>query len=990
MLINFKTEYNFLKSAATIDKIIDYAVKHRIKHIGICDYGSTFSNFKFYNMCIENDIKPIIGVEFNIEDQEYLMYAKNFNGIIRLNELTTQYKTYSKIKFNAKELDLIVVIGRGQVSKKILKHQESQEIKYINQIFDHVYFGLFSNVNDPVNYERFIHIKETGLKPLLIDPIMYIDDEDYETFITLNAISQSKKYLELNRQKAFYKHFQLKKYLDLNFKDFEYNQEFINLIDIKYPNKKTTPPKYPYLKENVSAYDYLTALCQVGLNRRLNNQVTQEYKTRLMYELGVIDKMGYSDYFLIMWDIVLYAKKNNIYVGPGRGSAAGSLVSYTLGITDMDPVYYNFLFERFLNPERVSMPDIDVDFEDSGRNQISEYIFNRFGHDHACKIATISKLQPRSAYRDVAKVFDVEPNKIDYIAKLLVQYPPIPFKEQIKTNKKIQSEMINSDKLKLVFDIVNKVEGLPRQTSIHASGIIISERKITDYTAVDIDSVSLSEAHDLEAMGLLKFDILSLSNLTFLHRIVDKINETHQKFTLNDIKLNDQATFKILSEGKTLGIFQVESTGMRSTIMHIKPNRFEDIANCIALYRPGPREFIPTYAKMQGKFIAKNKIDKLLIESNGIILYQEQIILIAVEMAGFSLGQADVLRRAISKKDENLINSVEDDFIKRGVARGYSETYVRDTFKLIAKFANYGFNKAHAYSYSMIVYQMAYLKAHYSQTFYAELFYYNFKSSKRDEFLNELKNQNIELLQPSILYSDFEVSIEKNALRMGLITIDGIGNEICRQIIVNRQYIDPNSSFEETISKIFDGIKINKTQIERLIDAGCFSDFEYNNKTLKTNIPKFLSSDILDILNIMSSSMNIKLEEEYTFLELATMEKKALGINIRYKYFNTIKTEFERRINQSLLTIDELVDEHNINKIDMTKLCVFKIRQLKEIKTKKNDEMAFITIESEKVYEMTAFPKIYGEFKNIINDKLGANVVGLVKIEGGSLYLQKL
>lgn len=988
MYINFKSEYNFLQSAVTIEKIIEYAKEKNLTHVGICDQATTFANFKFYKACIKANIKPIIGTEFTINGQTYLLYARNYEGIKRLNFLTSSFIRNGYIKFNDSEENLIIVIERGTVAKAILENKKSKELERLKSVFQHIFFGILSNLNDPINYERFIHIKDIGLKPLLVDPIKYISNDDYDVFVTLNAIHENKKFTELNKNKQYYKQFQVKEYNDLNFDEFRYNSEFFDLIDIIYPDKVTTPPRYPFLKEGVSSSVYLTELCKRGVNKRLNNDVPKLYKDRLMYELDVIIQMGYADYFLIVWDIVLFAKNKDIYIGPGRGSAAGSLVSYALGITEIDPVQNDLIFERFLNPERISMPDIDMDFEDIRRNEIVEYIIQRFGDEHVCKIATITKFLAKSAFRDVAKVWDIEPNKIEYIAKELNFFKT--FKENVMGNKKIQSELITNHKLKIVFEIITAIEGMPRQTSIHAAGVVITDQHINNYTAIDFDHVTLAEASELEEMGLLKFDILALSNLTFIHRIVNKINEMHHPFSLKDIPSEDKKALQILKEGRTIGIFQMESAGMRSTVMQVAPSSFRDIANVLSLYRPGPKEFIGDYVKNKETFKVKTEIDEIIKDSNGIIIYQEQIILIAQKMAGYTLGQADVLRRAISKKDFDTLNNLGDDFIERGVDLGYDKDYVTRTFELISRFANYGFNKAHAYSYATIVYQMSYLKAHYPDLFYAELFYYNFKSSKRDDFLLELKKQKIKLLAPSVLYSDLEVSVEPNAIRMGLLTIDGIGVEIANKIVANRQYINLEEKFEQIMLKLFEDIKISQAQIERLIDAGCFDDFNYTHNTLKHNLHKILAKDALEVLSIMNANLEFDEYEEINFDELSRLEKKALGININYLYFETIKKELEKKINQKLFTLDQMLTEGMGLKIDITRLCIFKIISIKEITTKKGQKMAFLTVQSEQIYEVTIFPRVYGEKKEIIQQNVGNNVVALVKCENESFYLQKI
>ncbi len=989
MYINFKTEYNFLASYAKIDDIIKYAKDNKLDTIGICDVESTYGNIKFLTACSENNIKPIVGCEFFQAGQSYLLYAKNNEGLRRINELQTMRNKDGSFSFNEVEKDLILVIGRGSISVDVIQNQNIDKLAKLNTIFDDVYFGVYSNLNDAKNMRLIQTLENLSCKMLLIDEIRYLKDSDLNAYITLDAIKQNKKFKELKQNKVYYEKKKIKKYDNLKEYFNSNHMEFKSKIDVSLPEKKLKPPKYPFLKDGVSASEFLKSLCYKGLSKRLNNVAKENYYQRLEYELSVIHEMGFDDYFLIMWDIILYAKTNNIFVGPGRGSAAGSLVSYSLGITDLDPVASNLIFERFLNPERISMPDIDVDFEDVNRNEIVKYMIERFGSEHVVQIATFTKFQAKSAFRDVAKVWGIDNVIIDSIAKVLD--PRISFRDNTISNRKIQSELIKNLELKMVLDIVSQIEQLPRQTSIHAAGVIISEDDITNYCSYSHDNVSEAEAKDLESLGLLKFDILSLAYLTFLHTIIEKINLSGDPLKLYDIKYNDPDVLKMIADGKTIGIFQLESQGMRQTLRQIQPNNLKEVANSLSLYRPGPREFIKDYVKNKKTFKVKHEIDEILKDSYGIIVYQEQIIQIACEMANYSLGKADILRRSIAKKDKETLDSLREDFIKSSVENDYDQKYAAATYDLIVKFCNYGFNKAHAYCYSMIAYQLSYLKYHYSDIFYEELFYYSYTTSnKRDEFLAELERQNVDLLPPSILKSDVEVSIENGNLRMGFLVIDGLGRDTAKQIIYNRQSLSEKPTLEQTVIQVFKDIAISDSQINKMVDAGCFDDFDYNHNTLKHSIINLVGSDAELIMTLMGDSYNIVIKEDSSFEELSTLEKKAIGINLKYKYFDKIKENYEHKINRPLYSVDKIISMQLPSSPYQTYYSLFKIKSFKEITTKTGKKMCFLTIESEQIYEMTVFNDVYETSREIIENKVGQFVVGLIKIENSQLYLKKI
>ncbi|MGL5020799.1 MAG: DNA polymerase III subunit alpha, partial [Mycoplasmatales bacterium] len=612
----------------------------------ICDFSTTFGNFRFYTECVNNGIKPVIGLEIKYKSQVYLFYAKNHNGIIRLNQLNSKFLIDGNLALNEVEPDIMLILERGEIVDSIIDNKSNKEkLNILKKKFkEDFYIGFITNVNEKSNFLIHEVIMKQNIKFINVDEVRFLRNKDLEIYTTLKAIKETKKVKDLAGMKSSFSKYCIKKN-EKNPSDSII--EFVNKIDIEYPKKELKPPKFKFLPNNLDSTEFLKQLAYAGLNKRRNFDADAVYQERLDYELDVIINMGFADYFLIVWDIVKYAKTNNIYVGAGRGSAAGSLVSYCLGITEIDPISNNLIFERFLNPQRVTMPDIDIDFEDVKRNDVVEYIVERFGSEYVCKIATVSKFLAKSTFKDVAKAWNIDSGRIESISKKLNS--KLSFMENLKENNKLRSEVIGNLELERIIDIVEKIEGMPRQTSIHAAGIIIGDKKITDYCSVDFDNVAHAEARELEALGLLKIDILALSNLTFIHDIIDKVNLIGGDINLSKISLEDEKVFNLLSEAKTLGIFQMESEGMRKTLLIVKPSSFAEIANVLALYRPGPKEFIAEYVKDRNFFQFKGVIKEIVSDTHGIIIFQEQIMLIATNMAGYTLAQADLLRRAISK-----------------------------------------------------------------------------------------------------------------------------------------------------------------------------------------------------------------------------------------------------------------------------------------------------------------------------------------------------
>ncbi len=678
--------------------------------------------------------------------------------------------------------------------------------------------------------------------------------------------------------------------------------------------------------------------------------------------------MGFNDYFLIVYDYVLYAKKNHILVGPGRGSAAGSLVSYSLGITEVDPLKYNLLFERFLNPERVTMPDIDVDFDANKRDEVIDYVTNKYGNKKVVGIITFNTFGTKQIIRDLGKVLGISNSIIDELAKssLDTLYDSI-------NNPNFKRLIDNYKELKKLYDIAIVLEGLPRHISMHAAGIIMSKYDIDDIIPLYKNQLGMYvtgySMNYLEMLGLLKMDFLGISNLTLIDNVINMINKNEKlNVTFNNIPLNDKKTLDLFSNGNTDGIFQFESDGMKKFIKKLKMDTFDDVVAAISLYRPGPMDYIDTYIKRkQGRekiTYIDPSLESILKDTYGIIIYQEQIMQIAVKMANYTFGEADILRRAMSKKKEEILLKEKDKFIEKSIHNGYSKDIANKVYEMILKFANYGFNKSHAVSYSIVAYKMAFLKTYFYKYFMTNLLTNSINNeNKTNTYILELRKNNEKVLIPDINISTDQYIVYNKSIVCPLSIIRNVGANIALDIIKEREK-GPYKSFIDFLKRM-PKRSINQKTITNLIYAGCFDNFEYNKKTLINNLDNILNYVELSGEDTLVAPPEpiIDIFEEYSKEELTQFELNTFGFYVREHPVSKYKNN-----NNSTLLI-----EKNINKyINLTLI----INNIKEVSTKNNDIMAFVTASDEygKI-DLTIFPKEYKKYNNI-------RIKDIIKVDG--------
>ena len=921
------TDYTLLKSLITIDSLIEYAKSNNISILGILN-DNLYSTMDFYSKCIKNNIRPIVGLIKELDELEYYLYPKNYDGLVDLFNNKVSDNIICVIPYSS-----MTLFDSLEYSDKYLSYKNDEELKNVLLVSSKVVNinKVCSLSKEDAKYVNYLHMIDLGYT------ISNYNFSDY----SLNIIEG--------------------KHTDF---DVSNNFKFSELINIEISVDKKFIPKYID-----NSFEYLKSLSIMGLKKRLNDNLNDEYKKRLLYELDVINNMGYVDYFLIVYDYVKYAKNNDIMVGPGRGSAAGSLVSYSLGITEIDPIKYDLLFERFLNPDRITMPDIDIDFDALKRYQVIDYVVNKYGRENVSNIMTYSTLGSKQVLRDVAKCLEIDSKIVDRLCSY------IKAKESLKDNlsedvKKLLNQFSN---LKNAYYISMKLEGLKRQIGTHAAGVVISSDKLSNVIPVIKNQDNYLTGYTmeyLEELGLLKMDFLAIKDLSILDNIIKSIeSKINKKININAISLDDKKTYEAFSNADTSGVFQFESDGMRNFLKKLKPNSFQDLIAALALFRPGPMANIDTYiARKYGKekiVYPDKSLEPILKSTYGIIIYQEQIMQILSKMASYSYAESDLIRRAISKKKLNIIEEEKSKFITNSINNGYSSEVAEEVYDLIVKFANYGFNKSHSVAYAVVGYQMCFLKAHYPIYFYTALLNFNIGSeTKTKEYIDCLKELNIEIVKPDINLSTNKYQVVDNKLLLPFNIIKNIGSNVSDLIINVR---------EDGFKDYFDFVKrvncksIGIKTIELLIMAGCCDSFGMNRKTMIENLSDAidyseLSSGIDDIL---ISVPDIKEVDEYSNNELVSKEKELYGFYLSNhpvtKYNNDVK----------LINISNYFDK-------VIKLYVY-VEKKKVINTKNNDEMAFLSCSDESSKsDFIVFPSKF----NLVRDINSGDIVYIVgKVE---------
>lgn len=954
--------YSFQQSTILIKDLVLAAKEKHLDALALTDKNNMFGAMEFSEACLQNGIKPILGMEASvlIDGQIYpfILLAIDDQGYFDLVHICCEVNLSSdraialdQLALYHEHLYVISGLEDGIVERHVAKEMEDEAIKYMRlfqKLFHDHYYIMLQNHHlkmQEKGNERMMSLAHyVKVKVICSNEVRYLKKQDALAVDLLQASAQGitldAQYQPLTQEKYLKDEKEMERLFPPEI--IEETRHVCTTCKATIPLNEKYLPTYPVPHQG-KAVDYLRSLCHVGLKKRFQNQeIPVTYQKRLLYELKIIHEMGFDDYFLIVWDYVRWAKVQKIQVGPGRGSAAGSLVAYVLGITNIDPLRYDLLFERFLNPERVSMPDIDIDFQDDRRDEVIRYVIDKYGKDHAAQIVTFNTYGPRVAMKEMGKVMGVPLPRLELIAKMIPTSPKNKktITQMYQSSAQFQSLINQDQRLKKIVGATSIIEHLPRNISTHAAGVILSKRILHEVVPLVVGPTSTlmcQYSKDyIETAGFLKMDFLALKNLTMLDYICKDIEQNQKiKIVLNEMPLDDQNTYRLISKADTFGVFQLESYGMRHLLRQMKPYCFDDIVAAIALFRPGPMENIPTYLKRrshQEKVVYPLKeLEPILKSTYGIMVYQEQMMQVAQKMAGFSLAKADILRKATSKKETELMHSMKEEFIAGCLKNGFSQEKAQEVFGLIEKFADYGFNKSHSVAYAYVAYQLAYLKANYPLYFFASILSNELSSENtKVHCIQECKAYHVRILPPSVNQSQARFMVEEGHIRYSLLAIKNVGYAGYKAIIEERQ----KGLFKDIYDFMMrmENSHLSKKMLESLVDAGALDEFGLSRQTILKNL------DAIRDYGHLKENLGIEEKPVLTIYqdhleEKLNREKAVLGV-----YLSMHPLELKKqKIKVSYVNVSSL-DEY----VHRTVNVVVQLQRVKNITDRKGQEMCFI------------------------------------------------
>ncbi|MCG7338460.1 DNA polymerase III subunit alpha [Staphylococcus sp. ACRSN] len=958
--LNIHTTYDLLNSSLRINDAVTKAVKEGYTSLAITDTNVLYGLPQFYDACISANIKPIFGMTVHLTDGlttlETIVLARDEQGLKNLYMLSSAIKMKDRyetpVEWLKKYADHFIVI---------LKKVDDSHQTIVQTLIDFEY--LYVNHESAVTYDLPIVWAQSAY---------YLRKEDNETISALSAIKNNTKIDLVNAPPDYNAHFYSKDELaslEIDKSIWHHTQELEALCHVELQYHQSLLPKFQ-TPSGQSSREYLWTILFHNLGvLNLNDNQYDIYYHRLKHEYDVITGMGFEDYFLIVSDLIYFAKTNDVFVGPGRGSAAGSLVSFLLNITTIDPIQYNLLFERFLNPERVTMPDIDIDFEDTKRDKVIQYVQEKYGSHHVAGIVTFGHLLARAVARDVGRIMGFDDITLNEISKLIPHKLGITLDESYELPE-FKAFVHRNHRHERWFDLSKKLEGLPRHTSTHAAGIIINDHPLYEYvplTTGDNGLLTQWTMTEAERIGLLKIDFLGLRNLSIIHQIVNQVKKDKNiDIDIEAIPFNDAQVFELLSRGDTTGIFQLESDGIRNVLKKLRPEHFEDIVAVTSLYRPGPMEEIPTYISRRHKpdkveYLHKD-LAPILQNTFGVIIYQEQIMQIASTFANFNYGEADILRRAMSKKNRAVLEQERKHFIEGALQNGYDESLSKQIFDLILKFADYGFARAHAVSYSKIAYIMSYLKVHHPNYFYANILSNTIGSEKKTaQIIDEAKQQNINILSPNINYSHWFYKATTKGIYLSIGAIKGVGYQSVKLIVDERQANGEFKDFFDFARRIPKRVKTRKL-LEALILVGAFDDLGKNRATLLQSIDQVLD-DVSDveqdgfIFDVLTPKATYTESEELEDNQLSEYEKEYLGF---YVTTHPVEKAFEKKQYLGVYKLNNARDNQPI---------FVQIDSSRKIRTKKGQNMAFVVLnDGMNVLDGVMFPDTFRKYETEITE----------------------
>ena len=1014
--LHVHTEYSLLDGACRIKELMQRVKEIGQKSVAITDHGNMYGAVEFYNAAKSAGIKPVIGCEVYVarrtrHDREAKLDSSPYH-LILLCENDEGYRNLVKLVsiasiegfYNRPRVDLellkkyhsgLICMSAclaGQIARLLVEgsYEDARTValEYREIFGEGNYFIEIQNhgINDELKILPLLYklSAETGIPLAATNDCHYIDKKDAEVQNVLLCIQTGKTLDDPSGIHFETEEFYLKT-ADEMVELFSGHEEAVTNtskiaercnVNFEFGNIKLPKFKIDGVDDNIS---YFRQLCKKGMYERYGNAPSEKVVERMEYELDVITKMGYTDYYLIVWDFIRYAREHNVPVGPGRGSGAGSLCAYCIGITGIDPIKFDLLFERFLNPERVSMPDFDIDFCIEGRQSVKDYVVQRYGEDYVSEIIAFDTLKARAAVRDVGRVLGISYQLCDKAAKEID--PKATLDEAMRSSEELSS-LYNTDRnMRRLLDLAKKLEGMPRHASTHAAGVVISAVPLSDLVPLqrnDDTVVTQYTMSVLESLGLLKMDFLGLRNLTIIRDTVNEIHKSDPLFDISSIPTNDEDVYRMMSEGDTEGIFQFESEGMTARVMELCPERLEDLIVIISLYRPGPMKSIPVYIenkKHPEKITYKHPLLKdILSNTYGCMVYQEQVMEICRKLAGYSYGHADIVRRAMAKKKHDVMLKERESFVKGAAENGVSSEIANSVFDEMISFASYAFNKSHAAAYAYLAYQTAYLKYHYRGIYMAALMSSVMSvSTKLAEYIASCRENGIEILSPDINKSNRKFTIISGKMYFGLLAIKNVGSGLADKIIADREKNGPFNSLQDFCERII-GRELNKKALENLIKAGAFDGLGLNRRQMLENYDVLLEMtgagmrgviegqlNFLEGTDTTEMDLNLPYRQEYDMQTLLVLEREATGM-----YLSGHPLDPYNWLKQLMHTskISDIVEKESITDGSLVKL-ICSVEESKIHLTRKGDKMCFVTLSDETgEIEGVVFPELF-----LLNDK---------------------
>lgn len=1005
------SSYSLLKSTSQIKQLVASAKDRGYTALAITDENVLYGAFDFYNEAVKQGIKPLIGMTIVLpsevvadNDQRLVLIAKNYDGYRHLMKITTTIQTLERGEtITLDQLsewfhDLFVILPTDNDLYRLIQSGQADEARvYFEQLAKSVdeqslLIGINRSVDAILRQTMMQLVTQLNTQLIGLSRVGYLNADDHFSVEVLRSIDRGN---QMNQPQMLARH-QGEHYLK-PVADIEREFQTVGLVDavnltqviadqanVKLESQDTILPKFENDKQ-LDSFTYLKQLCIEGLKLRAiaPGFTVDDYRNRLASELKIIHEMGFDDYFLIVGDVIAYAHQHGIITGPGRGSAAGSLVAYSLAITDVDPLQYNLLFERFLNPERVQMPDIDLDIPDDRREEILQYVHDKYGHGRVAQIITFGTLATKQVLRDVGRVFGLSQFEAAEWSKTIPQALHISLEDSYRQSLPLRNLVADNAKNQLIFETAKKLEGLPRHYSTHAAGIVLSQEKLEDLVPLQDggDGMLMTQfAKDtVEAIGLLKIDFLGLRNLSILDHAVKLVQQTNPEFALTQIELNDKKTLELFQNGDTNGVFQFESSGIKNVLTQLHPETFELIVAVNALYRPGPMENIDTFIKrkkgQEPVSYPDESLKDILGVTYGILIYQEQVMQVASKMASFSYGEADLLRRAMSKKKQSMMDSMRSKFIHGAQDNGYTPEVAERIFDYIDQFANYGFNRSHAVAYSKLAFELAYIKAWYPAAFLISLLNtVNNDAAKIRMYMSEAQKHKVKVDGPNINVSEREFTMQDGHILFGLGDVKGLRRDMIRDVLESRVNDGPFTSLLNFVQRL-DSKWQKKELIEPLVYVGAFDGLGNNRAELAEALPK-----IIDSVELTGSSLSL-----FEELQPTISERKEFGLEQRlgfeeqylgaYLSGHPVSQFADAGMRLGVTPVAELANRASV------KIFVF-VTNVKVIRTKRGEQMAFVSGSDQTgSIEVTVFPNLYKRISALLEKNKILLVDGKVETE---------